>query len=79
MINRLKKKNINTGSHYAPLHSSPAGIKYGREHGSLVVSDNLANRLLRLTLWVGLQEVNKITDALFDEPKSRKYSHEYCI
>lgn len=66
VIERLKKKNINTVFHYVPLHSSPAGLKYGRTHGSLSVTENLADRLLRLPLWVGLQEIRTITSALFE-------------
>ncbi len=42
--------------HYVPLHSSPAGQKYGRVDSSLEKTDSFAGRLLRLPLWPGLSE-----------------------
>jgi dTDP-4-amino-4,6-dideoxygalactose transaminase len=41
-------------SHYVPLHSSPAGLRYGRAHESLGVTEAVSNTLLRLPMWVGL-------------------------
>lgn len=52
----LKEKGFHSVFHYVPLHSSPAGIKYGRVSGSLRVTDEISNRLLRLPLWVGMDE-----------------------
>ena len=40
--------------HYVPLHSAPAGRRFGRAHGPLDVTDAAADRLLRLPLWVGM-------------------------
>lgn len=45
--------------HYVPLHSSPAGIRYGRAHGDLHVTDSIAARLIRLPLWVGITEAQQ--------------------
>lgn len=42
--------------HYIPLHSSPAGIKYGRQHGSLEITNRISETLVRLPLWVGVEE-----------------------
>ena len=55
-IDHLREKNIATVFHYIPLHSSPAGKKFGRSHGELPVTANLADRLVRLPLWVGLED-----------------------
>ena len=55
-IAQLKEQSVNPVFHYVPLHSSPAGIKYGRTSGALRNTDNLSDRLLRLPLWVGLEE-----------------------
>lgn len=55
-IDQLKSKGISTVFHYIPLHSSPAGLKYGRSHGDLAITNDLANRLVRLPLWIGLEE-----------------------
>ncbi|MDH5573686.1 MAG: dTDP-4-amino-4,6-dideoxygalactose transaminase [Gammaproteobacteria bacterium] len=56
LIESYKKQNIIAVFHYVPLHSSPAGKLYGRTHGSLKVTDNQSERLIRLPLWVGLTE-----------------------
>lgn len=42
--------------HYVPLHSSPAGQRFGRTTGSLAVTDSASARLLRLPLWVGMTD-----------------------
>ena len=52
----LRQRGIGAVFHYVPLHSSPAGLKYGRTHGSMAVTQNVSDRLLRLPLWPGLEE-----------------------
>jgi dTDP-4-amino-4,6-dideoxygalactose transaminase len=42
--------------HYIPLHSSPAGRRYGRTNGELPVTDAVSERLVRLPLWIGLED-----------------------
>jgi dTDP-4-amino-4,6-dideoxygalactose transaminase len=54
LIAELKKIDIHAVFHYVPLHSSPAGQKYGRVNGSMSFTNDLSSRLLRLPLWVGL-------------------------
>lgn len=68
-IAELKNKNIGTVFHYVPLHSAPAGVNYGRVHGEMVHTNNLSERLVRLPLWVGLEEqldlvINAVSAAL---------------
>ena len=53
-IHEMEKRSINCVFHYVPLHTSPAGIKFGRTSGSLSVTENVAARLVRLPLWVGI-------------------------
>jgi dTDP-4-amino-4,6-dideoxygalactose transaminase len=53
---KLKALEVQTVFHYVPLHSAPAGRKYGRTHGELKVTDDIADRLLRLPMWVGMEE-----------------------
>lgn len=60
VITQLKKQGVNPVFHYVPLHSAPAGRKYGRTNGELRHTDNLADRLLRLPLWVGMDEVQHL-------------------
>jgi dTDP-4-amino-4,6-dideoxygalactose transaminase len=53
-IQRLGEAGIKAVAHYVPLHSSAAGRRYGRAHGSLEVTDRVSEQLVRLPLWVGL-------------------------
>jgi dTDP-4-amino-4,6-dideoxygalactose transaminase len=52
----LGRAGIGATFHYVPLHSSPGGRRYARIHGSLPVTEAVAERLIRLPLWVGLSE-----------------------
>lgn len=54
LIAALKQKGSAAVFHYVPLHSSPAGRKYGRAHGALTVTEAVSDRLVRLPLWIGL-------------------------
>jgi dTDP-4-amino-4,6-dideoxygalactose transaminase len=54
LIARLKERGIDAVFHYVPLHSSPAGRRFGRAAGSMANTDQLSSRLLRLPLWLGL-------------------------
>jgi dTDP-4-amino-4,6-dideoxygalactose transaminase len=59
----LKERGVTAVFHYVPLHSSPAGRRYGRvPQGELPVTDSLSDRLLRLPLYVDLEEVPRIVD-----------------
>ena len=50
----LRERDIQSTTHYVPLHSAPAGVKYGRVSGSMKVTDDLANRMLRLPMFADL-------------------------
>jgi dTDP-4-amino-4,6-dideoxygalactose transaminase len=54
VLDDLKNNGINAVFHYVPLHSSPAGQKYGRQSGDLSITDSISERLIRLPLWIGL-------------------------
>lgn len=54
-IEFMKSKGIQTVFHYIPLHSSPAGIKYGRFHGVDQYTTRESERLVRLPLYYGLE------------------------
>lgn len=56
VLAELKRNQIFSVFHYVPLHSSPAGMQYGRVHGSLDVTNRQSERLVRLPLWAGLKE-----------------------
>ena len=54
LINYLKERDILAVYHYVPLHSAPAGIKYGRFNGEDVYTTKESERLLRLPMYYGL-------------------------
>lgn len=56
ILSELKRNEIVSVFHYVPLHSSPAGRRYGRAHGALEVTMRQSERLIRLPLWIGLTE-----------------------
>ena len=56
VIEQLLRDGVQSVFHYVPLHSSPAGRKYGRAAGELAVTDDLSARLLRLPMWVGMED-----------------------
>jgi dTDP-4-amino-4,6-dideoxygalactose transaminase len=56
LLDEFKRNDIGSVFHYIPLHSSPGGLRYGRTHGSLKLTTNLSERLIRLPLWLGITE-----------------------
>jgi len=56
LIAHLKARGIHSVFHYVPLHSSPAGRKFGRAAGPMTVTDDVSSRLLRLPLYFELDE-----------------------
>ncbi|WP_247514909.1 dTDP-4-amino-4,6-dideoxygalactose transaminase [Bradyrhizobium sp. 157] len=56
VLDGLKQSGIGAVFHYVPLHSSPAGRRYGRAHGELALTTSLSLRLIRLPMWCGLSE-----------------------
>ena len=59
VLSELKRNEIYSVFHYVPLHSSPAGQRYGRPHSALEITNSLSERLVRLPLWVGLSEAQQ--------------------
>lgn len=56
LINFLRESNISTVFHYVPLHTSPAGLKFGRFHGKDIYTTIESERLLRLPMYYSLTE-----------------------
>jgi dTDP-4-amino-4,6-dideoxygalactose transaminase len=52
----LRSNGVIGTFHYVPLHSSPAGQKYGRTGGLMEKTDSFAGRLARLPLWPGMSD-----------------------
>lgn len=56
LISFLKNNEIWSVFHYIPLHSAPAGKKFGRFHGEDVYTTKESERLCRLPMYYGLTE-----------------------
>jgi len=54
LIERLRARDIVALFHYVPLHSSPAGRRYGRVAGAMTNTERAGECLLRLPLWLGM-------------------------
>lgn len=67
LIAFLKERGICAVFHYIPLHSSPAGQKFGRFHGEDEYTTRESERILRLPMYYGLSEEDrqKVIDAIF--------------
>jgi len=53
-IDFMKRREIGCVFHYVPLHSSPAGQKYGRVSGEMKITDKVSETLVRLPLFYGM-------------------------
>jgi dTDP-4-amino-4,6-dideoxygalactose transaminase len=60
LIKYLETLGIQAPFHYIPLHSAPAGVRFGRTNGQLAVTDDLSGRLLRLPIWPGMTDEPEI-------------------
>ena len=56
LIGHMKENGVLTVFHYIPLHSAPAGLKFGRFHGEDKYTTKESERLVRLPLYFGLKE-----------------------
>lgn len=68
LIQFLKQRNIHAVFHYVPLHSSPAGKKYGRVASEMSVTDRVADTLVRLPLYYEMTEaeVNRVVQRIYE-------------
>jgi dTDP-4-amino-4,6-dideoxygalactose transaminase len=67
LIAQLSAAGVHAVFHYVPLHSSPAGRRYGRVRGDLSVTDDVSDRIVRLPLWPGLDDESlaRVIDAVY--------------
>lgn len=68
LISYLKSNGINSVFHYIPLHTAPAGKKYGEFVGEDVYTTKESERLLRLPLYYGMKkiDVERVIDAIME-------------
>lgn len=70
VAHRMREAGVHAIFHYVPLHSAPAGLRYGRTLGNLPVTNAVAGRVLRMPMWLGLSDtqieyvVNTLEQAL---------------
>ncbi len=63
-IAAMKADQILSVFHYVPLHHAPAGKRFCRTSGALPITETLADRIVRLPLWPGMEEQQqRIIDA----------------
>lgn len=68
LIDYLKSRDVWATFHYIPLHSAPAGLRYGRFDGEDEFTTSESDRLVRLPMFYGLPEddVGAVVDAVRD-------------
>ncbi|MDO5122012.1 MAG: DegT/DnrJ/EryC1/StrS family aminotransferase, partial [Erysipelotrichaceae bacterium] len=60
-IRYLGEKGVQSVFHYIPLHSAPAGLKFGRFSGEDVYTTSESSRLTRLPLYYGMTDEDRDT------------------
>jgi dTDP-4-amino-4,6-dideoxygalactose transaminase len=67
LLTYLNKNGINAVFHYVPLHSSPAGMRFCKVKGSLVNTDSISNRIIRLPLFFEMtaEQINIVVQSIF--------------
>lgn len=60
VLEEMKHAGVHAIFHYVPLHSSPAGQRFGRMCGSLEKTSTLSEQIIRLPLWVGISNVEQV-------------------
>lgn len=56
LVRVLGDRGILAVSHYEPLHTAPAGKRYGRVGSSMAKTEDMSRRIVRLPLFYGLSE-----------------------
>jgi len=64
VLKEMNNKRVNVVFHYLPLHSSPAGQKYGKCPAPLPITDDVSERIIRLPMWVGFDQHERVLDVL---------------
>ena len=66
LLNWLEERGVQAVFHYVPLHSSPAGTKYGVISGTLDNTQFASETIIRLPLWIGFNDVEKVVSIIRD-------------
>jgi dTDP-4-amino-4,6-dideoxygalactose transaminase len=57
VMEALRQLGVNALFHYIPLHSSPAGRKFGRAHDELPITDAISSTIIRLPIWMDMSDL----------------------
>ncbi len=77
LLAHLDATGVNAVFHYVPLHDSPAGRQWGRPAGTMIHTEQLSRRLVRLPCYFALSEgeqerVIELIYRFFDDPSGRR-------
>jgi dTDP-4-amino-4,6-dideoxygalactose transaminase len=56
LIGHLRERGIEASFHYMPLHTAPAGLRFGRVSGALAVTERIAETIVRLPLFASMTD-----------------------
>lgn len=67
-IDHMRQRGVQCSFHYVPLHSAPAGLKFGRFNGDDVYTTSHSERLVRLPMYYNMSEAdrNAVIEAALD-------------
>jgi dTDP-4-amino-4,6-dideoxygalactose transaminase len=72
VITFLETRDIGSVFHYVPLDTSPMGRRCGRRAADMPVTDRVADQLLRLPLWLGIEEhIPRVANAVEEVTRMR--------
>jgi len=66
VLKKMNELGVNAVFHYQPLHCSPAGKKYGKHSSPLPVTYDISERIIRLPMWIGFNQHERVFDALLE-------------
>ncbi len=67
LLEQLKAAGIQSFFHYVPLHTAPAGKRYGRVNSDLPHTQLTGDCLVRLPLWTGMEsnDIRRVIEAVY--------------
>jgi len=67
LLEKLKAAGIGAVFHYVPLHTAPAGKRYGRSDADLPHTQLAGDCLVRLPLWMGMEagDIRRVVEAVY--------------
>lgn len=66
----MKSHNITTPFHYVPLHSAPAGQKYGKTPHDMSVTNQISDTLVRLPMFYSFKKQDRVIETVISGIKA---------